>query len=198
MLRLNVWIALSLSTLPLAAQMDRAVLTGTVLDPSRSVVPGAKVTRYDAVATGIDYATSANSAGVYTLTGLPCGPIHCLRIRYRVRDTSGSALHARGGRNPNASIPTIQRRFGELQRYGGGRHARSQPDQRRGRRSDHRQPDQELPVNGRYWASLEALIPGAISAGTGTQDQIRLAAFRRRTTTFASTAWMLPASITNL
>ena len=32
---------------------------------------------------------------------------------------------------------------------------------------------QELPVNGRYWASLEALIPGAISAGTGTQDQIR-------------------------
>ncbi len=32
---------------------------------------------------------------------------------------------------------------------------------------------EELPVNGRYWASLEALIPGAISAGTGTQDQIR-------------------------
>ncbi|HEX3438639.1 MAG TPA: TonB-dependent receptor, partial [Pseudacidobacterium sp.] len=32
---------------------------------------------------------------------------------------------------------------------------------------------QELPVNGRYWARLEALIPGAISCGTGTQDTIR-------------------------
>ena len=43
---------------------------------------------------------------------------------------------------------------------------------------------QELPVNGRYWASLEALIPGAISAGTGTQDQIRFSGLSQEDNNF--------------
>jgi hypothetical protein len=43
---------------------------------------------------------------------------------------------------------------------------------------------EELPVNGRYWASLEALIPGAISAGTGTQDQIRFSGLSQEDNNF--------------
>ena len=46
MYRLKTLFVLSLAALPLAAQMDRAVLTGTVLDPSKSVVPGAKVSAH--------------------------------------------------------------------------------------------------------------------------------------------------------
>jgi len=42
----------------------------------------------------------------------------------------------------------------------------------------------ELPVNGRYWASLMALIPGALSAGTGTQDQIRFAGLSQEDNNF--------------
>ena len=34
---------------------------------------------------------------------------------------------------------------------------------------------QELPLNGRNYVSLVALIPGAIDSGTGTQDQVRFA-----------------------
>ena len=68
----NLVLVLMLAALPLAAQMDRAVLTGTVIDTSKSLIPGAKVTVH-AVATGIDYAATSNSAGVYTLTGLPVG-----------------------------------------------------------------------------------------------------------------------------
>jgi hypothetical protein len=41
-----------------------------------------------------------------------------------------------------------------------------------------------LPVNGRYWASLMALIPGAISSGTGTQDAIRFAALSQEDNNF--------------
>ncbi|MEI9971009.1 MAG: hypothetical protein WDO73_02590 [Ignavibacteriota bacterium] len=41
-----------------------------------------------------------------------------------------------------------------------------------------------LPVNGRYWASLEALIPGAISAGTGTQDSIRFSGLSQEDNNF--------------
>ena len=43
---------------------------------------------------------------------------------------------------------------------------------------------EELPVNGRYWASLEALIPGAISAGTGTQDPIRFSGLSQEDNNF--------------
>src|SRR5262252_2563902 len=41
-----------------------------------------------------------------------------------------------------------------------------------------------LPVNGRYWASLMALIPGAISSGTGTQDTIRFAGLSQEDNNF--------------
>ena len=41
-----------------------------------------------------------------------------------------------------------------------------------------------LPVNGRYWASLMALIPGAISSGTGTQDSIRFAGLSQEDNNF--------------
>ena len=57
--------------LPLAAQIDRATLTGVVMDPTRSAVATAHVSLH-AEATGIDY-TLTNSAGVYTFTGLPVG-----------------------------------------------------------------------------------------------------------------------------
>jgi len=41
-----------------------------------------------------------------------------------------------------------------------------------------------LPVNGRYWASLMALIPGAISSGSGTQDSIRFAGLSQEDNNF--------------
>ena len=62
--RLKMVVVLSFAALPLAAQMDRAVLTGTVMDPSKSLIPNAKVVAH-AIATGIDYATNSNSAGIY-------------------------------------------------------------------------------------------------------------------------------------
>lgn len=72
MRRLILLIVLLVSLFSLTAQTDRATLTGVVMDPSRSVVAGAKVS-LKAAATGIDYAAVANSAGVYTFSGLPVG-----------------------------------------------------------------------------------------------------------------------------
>ena len=72
MRRLVLLIVISISVLPLAAQTDRATLTGTVMDPSQSVVRDAKVTLH-AVATGIDRVVSTNSAGGYAFSALPVG-----------------------------------------------------------------------------------------------------------------------------
>ncbi|MGO9012882.1 MAG: carboxypeptidase-like regulatory domain-containing protein [Bryobacteraceae bacterium] len=57
---------------PLAAQTDRATLTGTVMDPSQRVIPGAKVAVH-AVATGSEHTTVTNGAGAYTISALAVG-----------------------------------------------------------------------------------------------------------------------------
>ena len=178
----NLLFVLSLAALPLAAQMDRAVLTGTVIDSSRSLIPGAKVTVH-AVATGIDYSATSNSAGVYTLTGLPVGQytasvsavgFETLQIQAFVLEvgetrTLNPALQVGSVGSTvtvEAAAPDLNLANAEV----GGVITGVQTE--------------ELPVNGRYWASLEALIPGAISAGTGTQDQIRFSGLSQEDNNF--------------
>jgi len=171
-----------LCAIPLAAQMDRATLTGIVMDPSHSVVPGAKIS-VQAVATGLDYTTVANAAGAYTLTGLPVGQY-------------AATVSAKGF--DSLQIQTFTLEVGETRTLN--------PVLQVGSVASHltvvdATPDlnltsaevggvitgsqtQELPVNGRYWASLEALIPGAISSGTGTQDTIRFSGLSQEDNNF--------------
>src|SRR5262245_35665227 len=63
-------IALGASTL--CAQIDRAVLEGTVNDPSGRVIVGANV-RITAVDTGITQELQTNGNGYYRFPGLPIG-----------------------------------------------------------------------------------------------------------------------------
>jgi hypothetical protein len=180
--RFRIWIALSLSALPLAAQMDRATLTGTVMDPSHGVVPGARISVKSA-ATGIDYLAQTNSAGVYTFTGLPVGQyaasvsangfetLEVQSFRLQVGETRTLNLTLRlGSVSSNVTVVDAAPDLNLANAEVGGVITNSQT--------------QELPVNGRYWASLEALIPGAISAGTGTQDQIRFSGLSQEDNNF--------------
>jgi len=57
---------------PLAAQTDRATLTGRITDPSGALVPGAAVS-IKAIATHTEHTTITNSVGAYTLDFLPIG-----------------------------------------------------------------------------------------------------------------------------
>ena len=175
-------VVLWLAALPMAAQMDRAVLTGTVIDASKSLVPGAKVTVH-AVATGIDYAATSNSAGVYTFTGLPVG--HYMAsvsaVGFETLQIQPFVLEVGATRTLNPTLQvgtvssnvTVEAATPDLNLANaevGGVITGTQTE--------------ELPVNGRYWASLEALIPGAISAGTGTQDQIRFSGLSQEDNNF--------------
>src|SRR5213079_1498427 len=63
---------LTIFALPLAAQVDRATLNGTVTDESGAVVPQAKVA-IAAAATGFQRETLTSPIGAYNLTGLPIG-----------------------------------------------------------------------------------------------------------------------------
>jgi hypothetical protein len=182
MYRKHLPIALLLAALPLAAQMDRAVLTGTIMDPSKSLIPGAKVVAH-AIATGIDYSATSNSAGVYTLTGVPVGQykasvsatgfetleIEAFSLEVGETRTLNPTLRV-GSVSSNVTVEAAAPDLNLANAEVGGVITGVQTE--------------ELPVNGRYWASLEALIPGAISAGTGTQDQIRFSGLSQEDNNF--------------
>ena len=175
-------IVLSALVVPLMAQTDRAALTGVIVDPSRSVVPGAKIC-LQAVATGIEYVALANSAGVYTFSGLLVGrytasitaagfeTLQVQSFALEVGETRTLNLTLRvSGVSSSVSVvdaaPDLNLTSSEV----GGVITGKQTD--------------ALPVNGRYWASLMALIPGAISSGTGTQDAIRFSGLSQEDNNF--------------
>jgi hypothetical protein len=175
-------ILLLISTFPLFAQIDRATLTGVVQDQSRSVVPNARVT-LSAEATGLTYTVPSNNAGVYTFAGVPVGrytaslaapgfetlQIRPFNLEVGETRTLNATLHI-GSVSSNVTVieatPDLELTTAEV----GGVIQGSQTN--------------ALPVNGRYWASLMALIPGAISSGTGTQDAIRFSGLSQEDNNF--------------
>ena len=161
---------LLISIIRVHAQADRATLTGVVLDPSQEAVPGARAT-LTAIATGVVHVETTNSSGAYTFSSLPLG-------RYTLSvDASGFEMEKVDAFTlevGNTRTLNIALRMGTTHQevlvqatpnldissaVVGGTISQSQT--------------QALPVNGRYWAALEALVPGAISSGTGTQDTTR-------------------------
>src|SRR5882757_8999727 len=69
---LSVVILLTITAFPLSAQVDRAVLEGTVSDPSGAEVVGALI-KTRAVETGIEQEQRTNANGYYRISGLAPG-----------------------------------------------------------------------------------------------------------------------------
>jgi len=170
------------SMLPVAAQTDRANLTGVVMDESHAVIPLAKIGLHS-VATGIEYSASTNAAGVYTFTGLLVGQytatigatgfeslqIQAFTLEVGQTRTLNATLHL-GTVSANVTVEAATPDMNLTTSEVGGVISGSQTN--------------ALPVNGRYWASLMALIPGAISSGTGTQDAIRFSGMSQEDNNF--------------
>ena len=166
-------VAASLGASPLRGQVDRASLNGTVTDPSGAVVPGAVVEAMSG-ATGSQRQVKTNDRGVYVLPGLPVGTyaftfshpgfetVSYEQINLEVGQTLTLDVRLKVGKaseqvNVKGTAPLLERNSAEL----GGVVGSSQIV--------------NLPVNGRNWASLLLLAPGAIDDGGGNQRTIRFA-----------------------
>ncbi len=152
------------------AQVDRATLSGTVSDPSGALLSGATVL-IESKATGFRRETTTNN-GFYRLSGLPVGDFdvsissngfNTLRFdavvltvgQTRTLDAQltlgavSTAVEISASTTPldqsNAEIGAV---IGETQ-------------------------IKNIPLNGRHWASLMALAPGAVNVGEGNQNSIR-------------------------
>ena len=160
-----------LAALPAAAQVDRATLAGTVTDASGAVIPGAKIEivsqetgwRRDGVSGGNGaYAFSLVPIGNYTVTATMTGfkTVTMRDVRLGVGDNR--TLDLRMEVSSVETSVTVEGVAVPLDRTSAvvGTVIESQQIK-------------EIPLNGRHWASLMALAPGAINTGEGNQQSIR-------------------------
>ena len=155
------------------AQVDRAGLSGTVTDPSGCVLPQAHVIAVH-IATGLRRETLSSGSGTYDLAELPVGvytvtfthdgfqPITFEDVKQTVGQTRtlDAKLPVSGGQE-RVDVPASSGQLNETSDALGVPIGQVQA--------------KELPLNGRNWAALTALIPGAVDTGGSNQRSIRFA-----------------------
>ncbi len=164
---------LFLIAVSLTAQVSRTSLNGTVTDEQGRRIPSAKV-RVTNVATGLRHETETGSQGGYALPVLETGtftveiakegfaphrfPIVKLEVgQPRTLDV------VLGVEERKEQISVTEAEF-QLDRV----------DATVGAPIEQKQVN-ELPINGRNWSTLTALVPGAVDTGAGDQRTIRFA-----------------------
>lgn len=158
--------------LPLSAQTDRAIITGTITDATGSPVPNARVEAI-ASATGNTRTATTTQAGVYSLAGLPVGiyTASVTAVGFAKFDLDSFELQVGQTRTLDIKmgVAGVQTRvevpddapLAQTSATVGGVISGGQI--------------QNLPVNGRNFNTLMSLTPGAIDSGTNDQKSVRFA-----------------------
>src|SRR5579862_8215009 len=175
---------LALAATPAAySQVDRAVLEGTVTDQSGSVIPGATA-HVVAIDTGLAQEQPTNSKGYYRFPGLAVGDYKVTVIKQGFKTKVVEDVVLRVGEthtmDVQLSVGAINEQI-DVQ-------ATSEPSDRTFADAstviDTDQID-ELPNNGRDWASFTLLAPFAQDDGGGDQRTIRFAGRARDDNNFS-------------
>ena len=167
--RMNVaLLALLLAALiPTAVQgqIDTGGVTGTVTDPSRAVIPGAKITLTNQ-ATNVVIGTVSTSAGTYSLTGIQPGTytLRAVAPGFQTFVEAGLEVHIQNTLTVNvafvpgkvtqevtvtSAVPLLQAESASVGQTITG------------------QTLNDLPLNGRNWDSLAQLSAGTATAPPG-------------------------------
>lgn len=155
------------------AQEDRATVTGTVTDPTGATIPDALI-EINSAATGFRREIKTNDSGAFLFPGLQIG-------------TYDVAIHKDGFRT--AQYPAFQLAVGQIRTINAQLQIASSAqevlvvaeaealDQTTSKVAGVIEASQvaNLPINGRAWTALMALVPGAMDSGGGTQGSIRFA-----------------------
>jgi hypothetical protein len=168
---------------PTEAQIDRATLEGTVMDPAGATVAGAKVT-LTAVATAESLVRSTNEHGFYRFPGISVG-VYTVEIS---RDGFATKLvedvDLLVGETHTLDVPLTLGKVSERVEV----KASNEPAERSTAAAASVIRDDQienLPVNGRDWASLTLLAPFAQDDGGGDQRTIRFAGRARDDNNFS-------------
>jgi len=155
------------------AQVDRTGLNGTVTDSSGRVLPQAHVTAVQD-ATGLRRETTSSSSGTYDIPELPIGAytvtfthdgfktlsfVNVVQVVGQTR-TLDVTLPISGGQT-QIKVSASSEQFNRTSNALG---SSIEPVQAK-----------QLPLNGRNWATLTALVPGAVDTGGSNQRSVRFA-----------------------
>lgn len=159
-------------TLP--AQVDRASLTGTVTDASGASVADAAVT-VESSSMGLRRESRSSASGTYQIPGLIVGvyTVSIGKVGFNTLRFDNVVLAVGQTRTLDAQIPV-----GAVSTAVEIIAAATPLDQTNAEIGTviGEQQIRNIPLNGRHWASLMALAPGAVNVGEGNQNAIRLLA----------------------
>jgi hypothetical protein len=154
-------------------QIDRGGLSGTVRDSAANRLPGARITAIQ-TATGLVRETVSSSSGTYDIPELPVGVyrVTCsaqgfqMAVYDGVEQTVGHTqildiALAVGSVTQQVNVSGISSQLDETSAALGARIAPLQVV--------------DLPLNGRNWSTLTALVPGAVDTGGSNQRSVRFA-----------------------
>src|ERR1700722_20185469 len=160
-------------TATLAAQVNVSAITGTVADQQNNRIPLARVRAIHS-ATGLQRETQTTSQGTYEVPDLPPGgyTVQVSKAGFssfnveRVEPILGQTrtLNVRLELEHGNAQTTVTEPLVQLDKVGATVGAAIEQAQ-----------VNNLPINGRNWATLTSLAPGAIDSGAGDQRTIRFA-----------------------
>ena len=166
-------LCLGLITTWATAQIDRSNLKGTLTDSSGAVIPRATVT-VTFPQTGFHATVTSTSAGAYAFTALPLGTcnLSVTASGFAPREVDNVVLKVGEVRTTDVQLGVasgaetiaVDATTATLDRDDAAVGGVITPVQ-----------VENLPINGRNWAALELLVPGAINTGSGNQLTIRFA-----------------------
>jgi hypothetical protein len=172
-LRIQILLLPLLASVSISAQVGRTSLTGTVMDEQGKRVPSAKVQATNS-ATGLRRETETNAFGAYVLPDMATGTFSIEISKdgfatVRFKSVKLEVGHERildvtlnlAGQREEMSVTEAAFQLDRVDAAVGAPIEQKQVD--------------ELPINGRNWATLTALVPGAVDTGAGDQRTIRFA-----------------------
>ena len=155
------------------AQVDRAGLNGTISDPSGRVLPQAQVTAVE-IATGLRRTTSSSTTGTYDIPELPVGTYTITFEHPGFKSVTFVDVEEVIGRTRTLDV-TLQVSGINERMVVSANSALMDRNTSAVTGLIEREQANELPLNGRDWASLTAFVPGAIDTGGSNQRTIRFA-----------------------
>ena len=158
-------------TAPSWAQVDRATLSGTVSDASGAKVAGAKVS-VGSVATGFTRGVRASNAGAYQIPGLPVGSYTVSVAQEGFNTAKFEAVVLAVGQSRTLDVQLTVGAVSSAIEVAANATPLDQTNAEIGTVIGEQQI-KNIPLNGRHWASLMQLAPGAVNVGEGNQNSIR-------------------------
>ena len=172
-LLISLLVLLAFGTGSLSAQIDRADLKGTVIDQSGARVPNATVTVLFPQ-TGFHREVTTTASGDYVFPALPLGTCKITVKATSFAETTREQIVLEVGGTRTEDVQLGVEGVAQSVAVSASTVALDHDSAATGGVISQQQVE-NLPINGRNWAALQLLVPGAINTGSGNQLTIRFA-----------------------